>query len=349
VPSEAQALRAVVLERGLELGFHRVGVASFGPRSAHYQRYLRWLERGQHGSMDYMARPEHREARRDAQRILPNTRSVVVAALAYDPGESDRLAPETAFVARYARGQDYHQVMRERLDALGRSLQMSAPGLTFRSCVDTAPVLERELAERAGLGFIGKNTLLISPGLGSYTVLGELFVDRDLATTEADAMGPRCGECTACIDACPTGAIVADGIVDARRCISYLTIENRKQIPADYHRAMENMVFGCDRCQEVCPYNSRAPHRVRAEPRLTGPPSADSLVSLASLGSGAFRRKVKDSAMARVSRPRFLRNVAIALGNSPAPDATPALEKLQTDGNPLVAEAAEGALRQRSS
>lgn len=344
------ALRETALERARALGFHRVGIATLQLEERHDQSYRDWLERGFHGQMDYMERQDHQVARREAERILAGARCAIVVALAYSDSAAPPAEPAHAFIARYARGADYHRVMREKLEALGQSLQALEPALRYRACVDTAPVLERALAERAGLGFIGKNTMLISPGLGSYTLLGELFLDIELEPTTPTELTSRCGSCTACLDACPTGAITDPFVVDARRCISYLTIEQRDEIPGEHARVLENMVFGCDRCQEVCPYNAKAPSRHAPAPELL-PAKSDppKLLELARLGSNTHKRFVAGTALTRVSRPRLLRNVAAALGNLEGDEARAALEKLTGDSNAMVASAAREALERREN
>ena len=310
--------------------------------------YRAWLDAGYHGEMAYMASADHVAARSDARRILEGARSLVAVVAAYgarDPEpDDDRLRGR---VARYARGADYHQVLKRSLYALAGSLATDL-GADFaaRPCVDSAPVLERGFAEAAGVGFVGKNTMLISPGLGSFTVLGELFTDLEIAPTRR-LDGRGCGDCRACLDACPTGAITAPFALDARRCVSYLTIEHRGPIPAELRPAIGDMIFGCDICQQVCPYNAAAPARVEPTPELADD-SLDAarpdLGELSRMGSSAWKRWSAGRATRRAGRAGLMRNVAIALGNSGDRRAREGLERLAGDRSEVVREAARWGL-----
>ncbi len=250
----------MIAELARELGFARAAIVPIEAPRRH-ALYASWLAAGHAGEMAYLASPAHLEPRSDLRALLASARSLVVVALAYgrtDPVPAERLL--RGRIARYARGEDYHLVMRDRLVALADRLaqQLGRP-VASRPCVDSAPVLEREWAERGGLGFVAKNTMLIAPGAGSYVVLGELLVDADLAPTAPEAPPkPRCGSCRSCLDACPTGAFVDAYLLDARRCISYLTIEHHGIIPRELRAAIGTWVFGCDVCQEVCPFNAGA-------------------------------------------------------------------------------------------
>jgi len=242
--------------------------------------------------------------------------------------------PLRGAIARYARGEDYHLVMRDRLVALAdRLAAVLGRPVASRPCVDSAPVLEREWAERGGLGFIAKNTMLIAPGLGSYIVLGELLVDAELApTAPLEPPRPRCGSCRACLDACPTQAFVDAYVLDARRCISYLTIEHHGEIPRELRASIGTWVFGCDVCQEVCPFNAgTGPSDAQIDPLLR-PRSVEhalpDLVALAARGANQLRQLVKRTALRRVPRDALLRNVAVALGNTGDARAIPALVAL---------------------
>jgi epoxyqueuosine reductase len=332
-----------------ELGFARAAIVPVEPPRRH-ALYASWLAAGHAGDMAYLARPDHVEPRGDLHALLDSARSLVVVALAYD--RADPVPPESLLrgrIARYARGEDYHLVMRDKLVLLADRLarELGAP-VASRPCVDSAPVLEREWAERAGLGFIAKNTMLIAPGLGSYVVLGELLVDAALAPTAPDAPPkPRCGSCSACLDACPTGAFVDAYVLDARRCISYLTIEHHGVIPRELRAQMGTWVFGCDVCQEVCPFNAGTGEG--NDPLLT-PRSVEhalpDLIALAGKGANQLRQLVKRTAMRRVPREVMLRNVAIALGNTGDARAIPALVALLADRAPLVRAHAVWALGQ---
>jgi epoxyqueuosine reductase len=322
-----------------ELGFARAAIVPVEPPRRH-ALYASWLAAGHAGEMAYLARPDHVEPRADLHALLDTARSLVVVALAYD--RADPVPPEALLrgrIARYARGEDYHLVMRDKLVLLAdRLAQALGRSVASRPCVDSAPVLEREWAERAGLGFIAKNTMLIAPGLGSYVVLGELLVDADLHVTAPDAPAkPRCGSCRACLDACPTGAFVDAYVLDARRCISYLTIENHGVIPRELRPLMGTWVFGCDVCQEVCPFNAGAGegHDPMLTPR-TAEHALPDLIALAGKGANQLRQLVKRTALRRVPREVLMRNVAVALGNTGDARAIPALVALLADRVPLV-------------
>ncbi len=290
-----------------------MGVAAASPTRG-FARLRRWLDAGMHGEMGYMARTA--AARGDPRRLLPGCRSVVVAAMSYHTSPPPSTAPRepgTAWVSRYAWGRDYHKLLKKRLLRLGRWLAEEAPGAAWRACVDTAPVAEREWAARAGLGWLGKNTCLLNRELGSELFLGVLLTDVELTP---DAPVPEhCGRCTACLDACPTGAFPEPGVLDARRCIGYLTVEHRGEVPGALRPAMGTMVAGCDICQEVCPWTRRAPADLHPElapvPRRHNPPLAE----LEALDEEGYRRWREGSAVKRIPYRQFRRNVQIAMGN----------------------------------
>ena len=346
------ALSAAVVEAARELGFHAVGIAPALP-ARRFAAFEEWLARGMHGDMAYLADPAHREPRADVRTLLAGARSVVVVALAYDASvvPLERLRGQ---VARYARNRDYHSIIKARLRELADRLsRLAARPVAARPCVDTAPVLERELAERAGLGFVGKNTLLIAPGLGSYLLLGEVILDVELEPTAAsEPAKSRCGACTACLDACPTGAFVGPHVLDARRCISYLTIEHRGAIPRELRRALGTRIFGCDVCQEVCPFNAAAPARVAPDAGLAltvraAEKSAPDLIRTLGLGAAQMRQLVRGTPLRRAGRDGLLRNVCVALGNAGDPAAIPALARaLAGDRSSLVRGHAAWALGQ---
>jgi epoxyqueuosine reductase len=333
-----------------ELGFVRAAVVPIEPPRRH-DVYASWVAAGRAGEMTDLASPEHAARRADLTTLLDSARALIVVALAY--AKADPIVPVERVlrgrIARYARGEDYHLVMRDKLVELAdRLAQRLGRPVASRPCVDSAPVLEREWAERGGLGFIAKNTLLIAPGAGSYLVLGELLVDAELPTTAPDAPPrPRCGSCRACLDACPTQAFTDAYVLDARRCISYLTIEHAGIIPRELRAAIGTWVFGCDVCQEVCPFNAGAgePHAPLLAPR-TGEHALPDLVALARKGQNQLRQLVKRTALRRSSRERVQRNVAIALGNTGSPDAIPALVELLASRSPLVRVHAVWALGQ---
>jgi len=315
----ATELATRVRAAGQELGFARVGFAAIDPLELGAERLSAWLNAGRHAEMTYLVDG----LRHDPRQLLPEAKTLIAVALAY-PASPDLVPlrrgedgpPLTGIVARYARGEDYHDVMRKKLRRLADAVAnlLGRPVLA-RHCVDTAPLLERAAAERAGLGFAAKSTMTIIPGVGSYVMLGELLIDAEIS---ADApMAPRCGSCRLCLDACPTGAIVDAHVVDARRCISYLTIEESGPIPRDLRPLIGARVFGCDVCQDVCPFNASAEGKPSA-PEFAPRPnlSAPDLIGLLELGSARYRQLVKGSALRRTHRAQLARNAAIALGNS---------------------------------
>ena len=305
----ALTLTRTVKERALELGFDRVAVGAAAP-PAHRDAFERWLEAGHAGDMDYLS--EGRAARLDPGRLLPGWRSVVAVALNYAPADDD---PAWRGVARYARGRDYHRVIRPRLHALKDVLRSAGgPDVQSRASVDTSAVLERSLAASAGLGWVGKNTNLIAPGLGSYFFIGIVLTTAELTP---DAVAPdRCGTCTACLDACPTSAFVAPYTLDARRCISYLTIEHRGEIDESLHAGIGGWLFGCDVCQEVCPWNRHAPPRRDSALAAGRPPGEPE--TLVAMTEDDFRERFRGSALKRARRSGLARNARIVLANNRA-------------------------------
>ncbi|MCI0435636.1 MAG: tRNA epoxyqueuosine(34) reductase QueG [Gemmatimonadetes bacterium] len=346
------------------LGFDDAGITPVA-ESEHAAFFRAWLDDGHHGGMHWLARADAVDRRTDPRSAWPDVRSAIVVTRHYpaapaDPGDADA---GRAIIARYARGRDYHRVLRPRLMALLRWLEreVGRPLPAARACIDTSPVFERELARRAGLGWFGRNTMLIHPRRGSYFFIGVLFVEIEL---EADAPfePDHCGTCNACVDACPTGALLGRTdtgapLMDARRCISYLTIEHRGPIPHEFREAIGNRVFGCDICQDCYPFNVRfaavssepgfaargpgdAP--IGVEPRDgakphpgTGSPSLIALLEMA-LDAAAWDSFSRGSPLRRAGRAGFARNVCVALGNWSAPVAAPALTVALSDGEPLV-------------
>jgi epoxyqueuosine reductase len=344
----SEAIRA----RALALGFDLVGFAPVWT-PAHALFFRKWLEQGYAGEMAYLVRTA--DARCDPQQVLPGAKSAVVVGLNYAPAVSPVTDDPTRGVfARYALGDDYHEVMNHKLQRLLECIREQYPDCHARVYVDAGPVLERDLAWRAGLGWFGKNTMLIHTHRGSYFLLGEILLDIELEY-DHPALG-GCGKCNRCIEACPTGAIVAPYVLDARRCISYLTIELRSSIPEDLRSKMGNRIFGCDICQEVCPFNQPRPHApLRSIP--TGEPRfaprevtlAPKLVDLLRLSEEEFRTAFRHSAVKRAKWRGFRRNVAVALGNSKHPDALPVLQQeLQREADPMVREHLQWAVEQCS-
>lgn len=306
---------------GQALGFDRVGIAK-PDLATDEARLLQWLRRGFQGDMAYMGRHGTKRARPD--RLLPGTVRVISARMNYRPPgiEPDAAVLRNgrrAFVARYALGRDYHKLMRRRLQQLARRIEAVAGPFGYRAFVDSAPVLEKALARDAGLGWIGKNTLLLSRDAGSYFFLGELFTDLPLPPSAP--AGEHCGRCRACLTVCPTQAIVGPYQLDARRCISYLTIEHQGSIPELLRPLMGNRVFGCDDCQAACPWNkfARPADEVDFRPRH-GLDTAE-LIALMRWNEAEFVERTAGSAIRRLGHVRWLRNLAIALGNAPHDEA----------------------------
>ncbi len=326
-----------------ECGFGLAGVAAAG-ESPDFGRFRHWAERGLAGAMGYLT--DHRaDVRSTPENLLPGVRSIICVGLRYggpEPYSTEFSDPERAWIARYAWGEDYHLTLRQKLEQLARKM-LEVQDFRWRACVDTAPLLERSLARQAGLGWIGRNTCLINQAQGSWFLLGEMLTTLDL---EPDSPPPdRCGTCSRCIDACPTEAIVpspAGGFeLDARLCISYFTIELRSAVPETHRAAMGNNVFGCDICQDVCPWNRRTPV---PEPRPLAEFQPPPLERLAGLTEQEFRQMFKDSSVLRAKYGGFLRNVAIAMGNSGLPKFRVPLARLAACGDPAIEEHARWAL-----
>jgi epoxyqueuosine reductase len=332
-----ESLESRLKQHAHTLGFDLVGIAPAGPADG-FDRLRDWLDRGFAGDMDYMHR--HAEARRHPESVLQEVRSVVMLAMNYNPGDGQEEGVSgQGRVARYARGADYHDVLRERLNQLLAWLQGERADCRGRGVVDTAPLLERDFARRAGLGWFGKNTMLLNKHLGSYFFLAALLVDLELRPDPPFEVH-HCGTCTACLDACPTAAFVGPGVLDARRCISYLTIELKGDVPLDLRSGLGDWAFGCDICQEVCPWNRKAPAAMQSRPELE---SLD-LIELLGLSEEGFRKRFRGTALMRSKRRGLLRNAALVLGNNGDERALPALRRALDDAEPLVREAARWAV-----
>jgi len=318
--------------RAQSLGFTLTGIAGAEPADG-FDRLREWLARGYAGSMHYLT--EHPERRQSPASIMPDVRSVLMVGMPYT-GDADA-APQ---IARYAQGPDYHRELWDRLNLLLEWLQGEVPGCTGRAVVDTAPLLERDFARRAGLGWFGKNTMLIDKRQGSFFFLGALLTSLELPVDSPHA-GSHCGTCTACLDACPTQAFTAPGWLDARRCISYLTIELRSSIPEELRPGVGSHLFGCDVCQDVCPWN-RKPVTGGLQPR----PDLAALdpAELLTLSEAAFRERFRGTAILRAKRGGLLRNAAIVLGNTGSRADLPALQSAAADEDALVREAASWAI-----
>jgi epoxyqueuosine reductase len=316
----AAALVGDIRRWGQQLGFQAVGIAA--PALAEDEAHLlRWLDAGRHGEMSYMAR--HGTARSRPDALVPGTLRVISARMDYFPDAEDAWSvladPARGYVSRYALGRDYHKLLRRRLQQLATRIEQAIGPFGYRVFTDSAPVLEKALARNAGLGWIGKHTNLIDPRSGSWFFLGEIYTD--LALPADTRIGEHCGTCTRCMPACPTGAIVAPHQLDARRCISYLTIELSGSIPVDLRPLLGNRIYGCDDCQLVCPWNKFA--RLSAEPdfRVRHRLDGASLIELFGWDEAQFLANTEGSAIRRIGWLRWLRNIAVALGNAP-PDST---------------------------
>jgi len=319
--------------RARELGFAFCGITTADP-PPHVAKYESWLEAGYHGEMNYLATDRARQRRAGPKLILPDCKSILVTALPYPPGNT------TGPIAAYAVGDDdYHDVIPWRLRDLIEWLEAEVGhSIAHKIYTDTGPLLERELAQRAGLGWIGKNTMLINPKAGSYFLLGEVLLDLDLPPDEP-FIADHCGTCTRCIEACPTGAILENRALDSRLCISYLTIELKGSIPEDLRDSMGGWIFGCDICQAVCPWNVRFADSVNPDPALAPRHPPPDLRAELTLTPEQFNARFKSSPITRAKRRGYLRNVAAALGNGGDPDDIPALEScLERESDPLVRE-----------
>lgn len=340
---------SLIKELARDCGFELAGVAPAVP-ATEAEYYQRWVSQGFAGEMNYLT-DRRAGIRNDPRNLLPSARSVVCVGKLYNspqPYSTKFHESELGWISRYAWGSDYHDVLRSGLERLVERLQARQP-FEYKICVDTAPLLERAYARLAGLGWIGKNSCLINQQSGSWFFLGELLVSLSI---EPDSPAPdRCGTCTRCIDACPTGAFVPSSEVggppyglDSRLCISYFTIELRGAVPAKYRAEIGNHVFGCDICQDVCPWNTRSP--ISSEPAFTAHQFAPPLEKLANLTEEEFRDMFRGSPVKRSRYSGFLRNVAVAMGNARLEKFREPLQKLAQSPDPLVAEHALWALAQ---
>ncbi len=336
-PSDGLEFVAQIRQWGREFGFNAIGVGGIDLTDAE-PGLMAWVEAGFHGDMDYMARHGLKRAR--AAELVPGTVRVISARMDYWPAAADAGAaladPQRAYVSRYALGRDYHKVLRARLQKLAERIAAAVPH-QYRVFTDSAPVLEVEHASRNGLGWRGKHTLLLDRSAGSWFFLGEIFTDLPLPVDER--LEPHCGRCTACIDACPTGAIVAPYRVDARRCISYLTIELQGAIPEALRPQVGNRIYGCDDCQLACPWNRFA--QLSCEPDFAPRHRLDSatLVELFAWSAADFAERTAGSPIYRIGHERWLRNIAVALGNAPTTAAVlAALQARAQDDSAIVRE-----------
>lgn len=344
--ANAAELAADIKQWGKELGFQQVAISD-ADLSDYHASYQSWLENNYHGAMHYMA--ENQNLRNHPEQLHPGTIRIVSVRMDYAPETSNSLAPmhkpNKAYVARYARGRDYHKLMRKRLQQLAERIESVVGEFGYRAFVDSAPVLERAIAEKSGLGWIGKNTVLINKQAGSWFFLGELFTDLPLPVDEPDS--DHCGSCRACLDICPTDAFVGPQQMDARRCISYLTIELREAIPEEFRKPMGNRVFGCDDCQLVCPWNKFT--RVSQEQDFSPRHRLDDceLMELFSWTEAQFLDRTAGSPIRRIGYECWQRNLAVGLGNAEtSAELVAALQARLGQVSPMVQEHIEWALQQ---
>lgn len=345
-PADPTVLATRIRELAAEFGFQRCGIS--GIELSEDEGHLRdWLEKGLYGSMEWMAR--HGQMRSRPAELVPGTLRVVSVGLDYgrrdDQEASQTLADgERAYVARYALGRDYHKMMRQRLQRLADRIAELVGPFGHRVFVDSAPVLERALARNAGLGWIGKHTCLIDRNGGSWFFLGEIYLDLPLPVDEPAT--PHCGTCSRCIDVCPTQAIIAPYRLDARRCISYLTIENDGPIPLEFREPIGNRIFGCDDCQLVCPWNKFAKRSDEPDFRARNNLDEATLAELFAWTEAEFMQRTEGSALRRSGYRRWLRNIAVALGNAPgSPEVLAALDSRREIDDDLVREHVAWALQ----
>ncbi len=345
------ALAQAICGWGREMGFQSVGIADTD-LSREEVHLVEWLAAGRHGGMDYMAR--HGVARARPAALRPGTISVINARMNYWPGgardaQSVLDDPALGYVSRYALGRDYHKVLRARLAALADRIAAEIGPFGHRVFTDSAPVMEVALGAKSGLGWRGKHTLLLTRDMGSLFFLGDIFTDLPLPPT--DAISDHCGTCRACIDVCPTQAIIAPYELDARRCISYLTIEHHGAIPEALRPLIGNRIYGCDDCQLVCPWNRFASAAAEMDFSVVrNGLDAAQLTELLAWTSAEFEQRLEGSAIRRIGHERWLRNIAVALGNAPYdPAAVAALRARRDDASALVREHVEWALAQQTS
>ena len=340
-------LADTIKNKAFELGFDLCGITEAGS-TIHAEHYGHWINRGFYGEMAWLSR--NLEARLDPQRVLRGARAAVMVGLSYfveNPPPEIWNDPSRGRIARYAWGRDYHAVILPLLKELAAFIEMEAGGeVQTRAFVDASPMFEKELAENAALGRVGKNTLLITRAFGSFCFLGEVLVDIPLEVDPPAADLPDCGLCRTCLDACPAGVLVGPYTLNAGRCISYLTVEHKGVVPVELRPTMKNWIFGCDECQQVCPWTARLSRSGRQrflkyEPEHAAP----KLETLMAMDEAAFRERFDGTAILRTGRQRLLRNAVVALGNWGTAEARAILEPAARDADPLIREHAEWALR----
>lgn len=344
--TQSAALAERIRDWAQEFGFQQLGISDID-LSEHEAYLQKWLDAGYHGEMQWMA--SHGNKRSRPQELVPGTCRVLSVRMDYLPQGADPeqvlASTDRAYISRYTLGRDYHKLLRKRLASLAKRIRDEAGGGEYRAFVDSAPVLERALAERAGLGWIAKNTMLINERVGSWFFLGEIYTDLPLPTDTA-RVDKHCGSCRACLDICPTGAFTGPFQLDARRCISYLTIEHKGSIDPTLRPLMGNRIFGCDDCQLVCPWNKFAKHTEEADFKPRHGLDDSDLVSLFLWDRQTYEDRTEGSALRRIGYERWLRNIAVALGNAPGSQATlDALQSRREHPSALVREHVEWALQ----
>lgn len=333
---------------GLELGFQQIGITDTH-LSNYESRFLKWLARGFHGSMNYMEK--HGTNRSRPSQLIPKTIRIISTRMDYLPADPAMIEtlnnPNKAYISRYAVGSDYHRLIRKRLTQLAKKINEDIGPFGYRAFCDSAPVLEKAIAEKAGLGWIGKHTNLINSKAGSWFFLGEIYTDLPLDIDEPSKKS-HCGSCTACMDICPTQAIVGPYQLDARRCISYLTIESRDPIPLQFRSLIGNRIYGCDDCQLVCPWNKFAKFTQEKSFYPRHDFHTAELLDLFNWTPEQFLHYTEGSAIRRIGYDSWLRNIAIALGNAPShPHIVQALQRRLNDHSPIVHEHVEWALKKQ--
>lgn len=347
-PFDYTQLAQDIKQWGQDLGFQQVGISDTDLSTAE-NHLAQWLAKGYHGSMAYMAR--HGDKRSQPEQLIPGTLRIISVRMDYSPSlplhKTIRTQPDKAVIACYALGRDYHKVLKKRLQALTLKINEVVGPFAHRAFVDSAPVLEKPIAVKAGLGWQGKNTNLLNQSAGSYFFLGELYTDLPLPVDQA--VTNRCGSCHACLDICPTQALIAPYQLDARRCISYLTIENRDSIPLEFRKAIGNRIYGCDDCQIVCPWNRYAKPSTETDfAARHGLDDAD-LLDLFAWSEDTFLSKTEGSAIRRIGHVSWLRNIAVALGNATtSPAIRQALLAKADHPSPIVREHVAWALSQHA-
>ena len=346
-PDQLEQLASDIKSWGNDLGFQEVRICDADLTQAG-NRLKSWLAKEYQGTMDWMS--SHGDMRYTPDQLLPETIRIISARMDYLPESSNMIAvlknDNKAYISRYALGGDYHKLIRKRLAALAKKIIQKIPAAKTRPFVDSAPVMEKAVAEKAGLGWVGKNTLLLNSKAGSWFFLGEIFTNLPLPIDKPEELD-QCGKCQACLTVCPTNAFPQPYVLDARRCISYLTIEHKGSIPEQFRTAMGNRVFGCDDCQIICPWNREAP--ISKEPRFTARHKLEEeeLVNLFNWDEATFLKNTEGSPIRRIGYHNWLRNLAVGLGNAPTSEAVlQALQNKLHDCIELVREHVEWALEQ---